>query len=66
LVKGENIYHQCRDRERRRIVLMVLLSTVVIDSFLIINDLIETDKVGSFFFLAMAILVNQDLGRSEK
>jgi hypothetical protein len=45
---------------------MVLLSTVVIDAFLIINDLIETDKVGSFFFLAMAILVNQDLAEDSK
>lgn len=65
LIKGENIYHRCRDKEQRRIVLMVLLSTVVIDAFLIINDLVETDKVGSFFFLAMAILVNQDLKINE-
>lgn len=62
LIRGEQIYHYCQDAGRRRIVLMVLLSTVVIDAFLIINDLIETDKVGSFFFLAMAILVNQELG----
>ncbi|MCB0629455.1 MAG: O-antigen ligase family protein, partial [Lewinella sp.] len=65
LIKGEDIYHRCRDRGRKRIVLMVLMTTVVIDSFLLINDLIETDKVGSFFFLAMAILVNQDLKNSE-
>ncbi|PHN03706.1 O-antigen polymerase [Flavilitoribacter nigricans DSM 23189 = NBRC 102662] len=61
LIRGEEIYHRARDAGRRRIVLMVLLSTVVIDAFLIINDLVETDKVGAFFFLAMAILVNQDL-----
>lgn len=61
LIRGETLYHRTRDAGRRRIVLMVILSTVVIDAFLIINDLVETDKVGSFFFLAMAILVNQDL-----
>jgi O-antigen ligase len=66
LLRGEQIYHRCQDPGRRRIVLMVLLSTVVIDAFLIINDLIETDKVGSFFFLAMAILVNQDLAEDSK
>lgn len=66
LIRGEQIYHRCQDPGRRRIVLMVLLSTVVIDAFLIINDLIETDKVGSFFFLAMAILVNQDLAEDSK
>lgn len=65
LIRGENIYHQCRDPERKRIILMMLMSTIVIDAFLLINDLVETDKVGSFFFLAMAILVNQDLGREE-
>lgn len=65
LIRGERVYHECRDPGRRRIVLMVLLTTVVIDAFLIINDLVETDKVGSFFFLAMAILVNQDLNRKE-
>jgi O-antigen ligase len=65
LIRGERVYHECRDPVRRRIVLMVLLTTIVIDAFLIINDLVETDKVGSFFFLAMAILVNQDLNRKE-
>lgn len=66
LIRGEDIYHRCRALDRRRIVLMALLSTVVIDAFLIINDLVETDKVGSFFFLAMAILVNQDLAVSRE
>lgn len=66
LIRGEESYHRIKDPGRRRIILMALLSTVVIDAFLIINDMIETDKVGSFFFLAMAILVNQDLLRSEE
>lgn len=65
LIRGEQIYHRHPDPNRRRIVLMVVLSTVVIDAFLIINDLVETDKVGAFFFLAMAILVNQDLPASK-
>jgi len=25
------------------------------------NDLVETDKIGSFFFLCMAVLVNIDI-----
>ena len=62
LVRGQAIYHLwAHDASRRRVVVMVLLSIVVIDSFLLINDLIETDKVGSFFFMNMAILVNQEL-----
>jgi hypothetical protein len=40
---------------------MSLLSLVVTFAFLLINDLIETDKVGSFFFINLAILVNQEI-----
>lgn len=59
---GERLYHALHDYpERQRIVLAVLLSTTVITAFLLINDLIETDKVGSFFFINLALLINQDL-----
>lgn len=61
LIRGERIYHETADPLRRRIVLMALLSMVVIDTLLIINDMIETDKVGPFFFLCIALLVNWDL-----
>jgi O-antigen ligase len=66
LIYGENLYHRMTDLRRRRIVLMVLLCLVVINSFLIINDLIETDKIGSFFFLSMAVLINMDLAENSK
>lgn len=60
LAKGENIYHESKDRERKNIVMTVLLCLVIIDAFLIINDLIETDKAGSFFFICLAVLINMD------
>jgi uncharacterized membrane protein len=37
------------------------ISTVVICALLIINDLIEVDKVGPFFFLNASIIVLFDL-----
>lgn len=61
LVRGETIYHQSKTRERKHVVMSVLLSFVVILAFLIINDLVETDKAGSFFFMCLAILINMDL-----
>jgi O-antigen ligase len=61
LLQGEKIYHRCADPMRRRIIMALTLSTVVMDAFLLINDMVETDKMGSFFFICMAILVNQDL-----
>ena len=60
-VKGEQVYHQTQSPDERRIVLMALLCIVVIDALLIINDMLETDKVGPFFFISMAWIVNQDL-----
>ena len=38
---------------------------VVVYSFLIINDMIETDKVGSYFFLCLAMLVRLDFIRGQ-
>jgi len=61
LAKGEQIYHQTRDPARKRIVMTAILATVIIDALLLMNDMIETDKVGTFFFICMAILVNADL-----
>ncbi len=61
LLKGEAVYHRTTDPARRRMVLAALLTTVTIDTLLLINDLVETDKIGSFFFLCMAIIVNVDL-----
>ena len=61
LLKGESIYHQTTDPNRKRLVMMVMMTTVIIDGLLLMNDLVETDKIGSFFFLCMAVLVNVDL-----
>jgi len=61
LLKGEQVYHQTIDPDARRIVLMAILSIIVIDALLLINDMLETDKVGPFFFIAMAWIVNIDL-----
>lgn len=61
LIKGEIIYHQSKTKLRKNIVMTAMLSMVIIYAFLLINDMVETDKVGSFFFINMAILINMDL-----
>lgn len=65
LLRGERIYHQTKDKRQKQIVMIALLIIVVISALQIINDLLETDKIGPFFFMAMAILVNWDL-KNEK
>ena len=61
LLKGEAVYHSLRGARQRKTAMMALLSTIVILSLLIINDLLETDKIGPFFFMNLALLVNLDL-----
>ena len=61
LLKGEQVYHETKSVGRKRIVMMAILSSVVIDGLCLMNDIIETDKVGSFFFLSMALIVLVDL-----
>ncbi len=61
LVKGEHIYHNSSSPKRRHVIIAALVSLVIIDAFLIINDLIETDKVGAFFFMNIALLINCDV-----
>jgi O-antigen ligase len=60
LLKGEDIYHQSNDLNHKRMAMTVLLSFVIILMLIIINDLIESDKIGPFFFMNLAVLVNLD------
>ncbi len=61
LIIGERVYHETIPIERKRMVMTILLSLIIIDAFLLINDMIETDKVGSFYFINLALLINFDL-----
>jgi O-antigen ligase len=56
-IKGENQYFQYKSP----VVLTILVSMVTIIAFQLINDLIETDKVGPFFFIYLAVLVNAEI-----
>ncbi|MEZ4948631.1 MAG: O-antigen ligase family protein [Saprospiraceae bacterium] len=60
-IKGENVYHQTSNPDRKKIVMMALLSLVTMSGLLLINDMVETDKLGPFFFITFAIIVNQDI-----
>ncbi len=57
LFYGEKLYHKLNNTDDRRIVMASIMSLCVIYALLLINDLIEADKVGPFFFFNLAILV---------
>lgn len=59
--KAEIVYHQTKDPFLANILMAAIMCITVIALLLLINDLIETDKVGSFFFISLALLVNIDL-----
>jgi hypothetical protein len=61
LLFGEKLYHDIRNPERKAMAMAALLSFIVILSILILNDMVETDKIGSFFFFVLALLVGLDL-----
>jgi O-antigen ligase len=66
LSRGEALYHRLHDTGSRLTVMAAMLSLIVILTLLIINDLIETDKVGPFFFISLALLTNIDLASERK
>ena len=61
-VKGEDIYHKLKDETDKAFVMAIMLSLMAIVLNILMSDLIEVDKIGSLFFINIAMLVNQDMG----
>ncbi|MEL7120549.1 MAG: O-antigen ligase family protein [Bacteroidota bacterium] len=66
LIMGERIYHRLVDPFWKNTVMAALLCMIIIDAFQIINDMLETDKMGPFFFFTIAILIVADLHHRKK
>ncbi|HEV8506938.1 MAG TPA: O-antigen ligase family protein [Chitinophagaceae bacterium] len=58
---AEKIYHHTEDKFYKATALACGVLTMMIVAVNFLSDLIETDKVGSLFFLCLAILVSIDL-----
>ena len=58
---AEKIYHRTEDKFYKVTALACGVMTMMIVSVNFLSDLIETDKVGSLFFLCLATLVSIDL-----
>jgi O-antigen ligase len=58
LLMIEHLYHRTAPRsEYRNVVLACGLSFVIIVFHLLLNELVEVDKIGSFFFFNLAVLI---------
>lgn len=60
-IYGERIYYQTQSKEDKHYVLALLLCITIIYVNTFLSDLLETDKTGSFFFICLALLINQDV-----
>ncbi len=61
LLYGQHIYHQLHDIQLRRFAMALTLTLIVIYVNTFLSDLIETDKVGTLYFLIVAMLINLDI-----
>lgn len=57
LIIGERMYHRQADPAAKHAIMAALLAMIIVDAFNIINDQMETDKVGAQYLLNLAILV---------
>ncbi|MDX1911897.1 MAG: O-antigen ligase family protein [Saprospiraceae bacterium] len=61
MLKGEIVFHRMGRQPGRGMLLAALLCFVLTNILMLMNDFIETDKIGSLFFLSAAMIVNMDL-----
>ncbi len=61
---GQQVYHKLHQVEDKRIIMAVLLSMMAIYIMNLFSDLIETDKVGAFFFINLALIIIWDMKNS--
>lgn len=66
LYYAERIYHQTKKKKQRQYIMALIVSTCIIMVHILVSDLIEVDKIGSFFFLNLTLLVNQDILNKKK
>lgn len=61
-IYGEHIYFKMNSREDKRAVMVLLLVMFSIIINLMLSDMLESDKVGPFFFMVIALLALFDVG----
>ncbi|AII50574.1 O-antigen ligase family protein [Hymenobacter sp. APR13] len=61
LLLVERLYHRAQTAQHRRLVMAAGLSLVITVFHLLLNELVEVDKIGSFYYISMAILIRVQL-----
>ena len=61
LLFGEHTWHKLKPGWRRDMLMAAILSLIIMHALQVMNDLVETVKAGSLFFICTAIVVNLSL-----
>lgn len=54
---SENLFHKIKDKELQKTIKAIILSMTAIVVSCLFSDLLEVDKIGSFFFIMLAFIV---------
>lgn len=65
LIMGYKTYHLCQNPEYKNLVLIATLSLAVILIQICLNELIEVDKIGGMFWLALVIIQKVNIWEKE-
>lgn len=57
LVYGERYYHQLKDQKSKNLMMATTCAVACLFAVLLINELLEADKVGPLFFICLAVIV---------
>ena len=61
LVYGEMVYHRIKDQTDKQIVLVLLVVIAMVYINLLLSDLLESDKVGPFYYIAIGLIISLDI-----
>ncbi len=59
---GETYYHQAQHQKQKRFILFMLVGLAMVFVNILLSDMLESDKVGPFFFLYLSLLVSAGQG----
>lgn len=62
---GDTVYHRMVNEADKRVVMILLVVMAMIYMNLMLSDLLESDKVGPFFFMALGLLVAYDIRNNQ-
>lgn len=66
IIYAEKAYHRLKSYSDKQLVMAAAICFVLIDIVILINDLLEADKVGPFYFLSASIIVFFSVKTSKK